>query len=402
MALVVLRDGNPHRMLTLPVWLEVLREAARLGAVVLATPADPPVDPWLSGLAPRAVHDLPAAAGPEEVARTLGLLGASAVLSVSDPDPPRLRDAMAVDLALGRTARARGSAPTVARAMHKGRTRKAWRQQGIQVPEGAWLRGRSHVTALPAAWGERLVVKDVVGWAGEGTTFHDSSETAFREVRSRGGQVVVERFIDGEEVSVDTVVAGRRQLLAGWVLKGPTSGLHPLFRMRYVPNEPIPGRLRAMVAGAVACLRLDGIVDLDLVVDRDGTPFLLEVNPRASGVTAVLRAASGVGAPALGMRLAVGEQPGPIERPACCACEFSVSARSLPRLLAAGRGMSDLVHVHTTVTNNYPARCYLAATEPEGLLRDVERLADACGPKLVEELLDRVSAAERLAARLAA
>jgi ATP-grasp in the biosynthetic pathway with Ter operon len=398
MTLVAVRDGNPHRMLTLPVWLEVLREAARLSARVVATPARPAVDLGPTGLAAAELHALPEDATPEELAALLRRLCASAVLSLSDPDPPRLRDARAADLALDRSPQARGSQVAVARALHKGVTREACTRHGVRVAPGVWTSRPWELTALPAAWGERLVVKDVDGWAGRGMAFHDSREAALADLAGRHAPAVVEAFVAGEEVSVEVVAVGSVRVLAGWVLKGPSDlGVHPLFRLRYVPDLPPPPALTSAALAAVDALGLDQLVELEFVGAKGDAWHLLEVNPRASGVTALLRAANGSGTPAMAMRLAAGEDPGlPSRRH--CACEFSVPPDSWQALVGLAAGMDDLVHLHATVTNAFWPRCYLAADAPDRLRADVERLAAVCGERLITQLDDRIVRARELVA----
>lgn len=395
---MAVRDGNPHRMLTLPVWLEVLREAARLGARVVATPARPAVDLGPTGLAAADLHALPDDAAPEELAALLRRLGTSAVLSFSDPDPPRLRDARAADLALGRPPEAPCSQAAVARALHKGVTREACARHGVRVAPGTWTSRPWELTALPAVWGERLVVKEVDGWAGRGMAIHRTREAALTDLAGRRAPVVVEAFVAGEEVSVEIVAGGAVRLIAGWVLKGPSDlGVHPLFRLRYVPDLPPPPALASAALAAVDALGLDQLVELEFVGKGGDAWHLLEVNPRASGVTAVIRAANGLGAPAMAMRLAAGESPGPTGRRRC-ACEFTVPPDEWPAMVDLARGMDSLVHLHATVTNAFWPRCFLAADTPDRLRADVERLAAVCSDRLPTQLDARIDRARELTA----
>ena len=397
MTLVAVRDGNPHRMLTLPVWLEVLTEAARLGARVVATPARPAVDLGPTGLAPARLHALPDDAAPEELAALLRRLGASAVVSISDPDPARLRDARATDLALGRPPEARGSGPAVARALHKGVTREACARHGVRVAPGAWTPRPWELTALPAAWGDRLVVKEVDGWAGRGMAVHDSREAALADLAGRRTPALVEAFVTGEEVSVEVAAGGAARVVAGWVLKGPSdAAVHPLFRLRYVPDLPPPAALARAALAAVDALGLDQLVELEFVGSSDGAWHLLEVNPRASGITAVLRAANGRGTPAVALRLAAGEDPG-LPGLRRCACEFSVSPDAWPALVGRAAGADCLVHLHATVSNGFWPRCFLAADSPDRLRPTVERLSAVCDGRLPAQLDARIDRARALA-----
>jgi ATP-grasp in the biosynthetic pathway with Ter operon len=384
--LVAVRDGNPHRMLT------------RLGARVVATPARPAVDLGPTGLPAPDLHALPDEATPEELAAVLRRLGASAVLSFSDPDPPRLRDARAADLALGRSPEASCSQAAVARALHKGVTREACARRGVRVAPGAWTSRPWELTALPAAWGERLVVKEVDGWAGRGMAIHDTREAALTDLAGRRAPVVVEAFLAGEEVSVEVVAGGSTPMIAGWVLKGSSdAGVHPLFRLRYVPDLAPPAALTSAALAAVDALGLDQLVELEFVGTGIDAWHMLEVNPRASGVTAVIRAANGLGTPAMAMRLAAGEDPGLPGRRRC-ACEFTVPPDQWPALVALASGVDSLVHLHATVTNAFWPRCYLAAESPELLRADVERLSAVRGEGLVTQLDARVDRARELAA----
>ncbi|HSR24086.1 MAG TPA: hypothetical protein VLW53_11080, partial [Candidatus Eisenbacteria bacterium] len=300
--------------------------------------------------------------------------------------------------AVGRGPDARGSAAAVAAAMHKGITREACERHGIRVAPGAWTPRPRELTALPAAWGERLVVKEVDGWAGRGMVVHDSREAALADLAGRRAPAVVEAFVAGEEVSVEVV--GR--VVAGWVLKGPSDlGVHPLFRLRYVPDLPLPPALTSAVLAAIDALGLDELVEAELVGTAGEAWHLLEVNPRASGVTALLRAANGTGAPAVALRMAAGENPGlPARRR--CACEFSVPPDGWPALVRVAGGLESLVHLHATVTNAFWPRCYLAADSPRRLREDVERLAAVGGEHLLTRLDARIARARELAAAVSA
>jgi hypothetical protein len=180
------------------------------------------------------------------------------------------------------------------------------------------------------------------------------------------------------------------------VLKGASGGAqHPLFRLRYVPDLPPPPGLAALALAAVRGLGLDQLAEVELVGGAGGAWHVIEVNPRASGVTALLRAANGTGSPAVCLRLAAGEGAGLPSR--CrCACEFPVSPPGWAELVRAAQRLPSLVHLHATVTNAFWPRCYLAAGTPDELRRDLERLAPVCGSRLVAELDERVQRAREL------
>src|SRR5437764_7259549 len=173
MPLVLLRCGNPRRMLTWPVWRDAVLACQRLGAIAVASPAHPPAPAGETALPAGLVHPVDEDVGPDQLRDLLAGLGADRVLSTSDPDSATWRDACAVAaLAPAAAQPAAVLLDSIGTALHKGRTRDLCLRAGVPVARGAWA--RDGATAIESARGLQapLVVKEVSGWSGQGMRVH--------------------------------------------------------------------------------------------------------------------------------------------------------------------------------------------------------------------------------------
>ena len=173
--------------------------------------------------------------------------------------------------------------------LDKSRTRELCQRFGAQTPEGFSGAGRRIVDRavdLLERTGQ-VVVKDPHGYAGMGVRTVDD-RTALVRMLDDDEAVVVEEFVDGEEFSVEAVCGPAGLSFVGWMAKGRTDALvHPLNRVRYTPAEPVPAVLRAPCEQLLAASGYRGIVEVELVVEN-GRAYVLECNPRTSGVTATI------------------------------------------------------------------------------------------------------------------
>jgi ATP-grasp in the biosynthetic pathway with Ter operon len=376
---VLVRGGNPRRLLTAPVWLETLAECAARGVPVLAPEPDPPlpVEPQATAIR----EDITAA----ELADVLRRLDCHLALSLSDPDPAALRDAEAF-AAVSRAGKRHLAG--VQTAFDKHRTRELCARLGIPIARGVWTDRPDDLASLGGASG--LVVKETSRWAGEGVHAHETLASAREDVRSRARPVLVEELVTGEEISIEVVRVRDRCTLVGWALKGRSdSGRHPLERLRYAAGLPPPAMSEA-ARRLVEALGLEGIAEVELIAPGADEWVVTEVNARPSGVTPLIRAATGVASPVVALRAATGDEP-PAQpaHPGLAACEFVLPGDYDGAMLSA---LPGLWHLHPSV-DGYAPRCYLAREDAAALAEDV---ALAAGP-LARDLEERVRAAELLA-----
>jgi biotin carboxylase len=174
--------------------------------------------------------------------------------------------------------------------LDKGRTRKLCRDAGVLVPQGLYGAGRSltgrAVELLEQA--DRVMVKHATGYAGEDVSMIDDAAELVRHLEANDDDVVVEEFHSGEEFSVEAVCGEAGVDIVGWVSKGRTDdGGHPLDRVRYAPTETVPSVLSTPCEQLLRASNYRGIVEIELVVAHQGA-YVLECNPRTSGVTPLL------------------------------------------------------------------------------------------------------------------
>jgi len=256
---VVALDIAESVRLAAPVWADLRRYCAELGVEVVSVPPD---------------------AGPAELDGFAARLAGADVAVLACPDP---YTRMARDLVAA--AHGRDAVAALDVLLDKARTRELCRRAGVTVPDGYEGAGHEIADAAAAllARAGRVLVKDPTGYAGTGVTAYDDPDRLAAALGT-DAERVVEVFIHGEEFSVEAVCGATGPVFLGWTVKGLTGDLHPLLRIRYTPAEPVPALLTQPSARLLAASGYRGIVEVELVV-ADGRPYVLEVNPRTSGVT---------------------------------------------------------------------------------------------------------------------
>lgn len=381
MTLTLLRSANPRRMLTCLVWESLVLSAAAAEVVLIAPTPDPPCGPIPDD------HVLSVSGDPtkRELIAALRREPTDAVVSISDPDSRVASDMKAVsESALGR--RPLAQAQAVAVALDKARTREVVGDNAPFVPGGTLNSGdiRRPIPGLPC------VVKDPAGWGGRGVYVCRDEDMFRRALAQTGVPCVVEDWVDGEEVSVEVVRYEGVALVSGWVLKGPTtSSAHPLARLRYAPAVTVPDRLAGPAVRLVEALGLEGVAEVEFVVADE--PLITEINPRPSGVTALIAASCGQSSLSMLCELSAGRKTGGGARPRHAVdVAFSPDARARELV----RRMPTLHYLHSS-PQGFPPRAFLASSDPEEM---VEALRVVCGD-WPEQLLRRVAAAARLSVR---
>lgn len=199
-----------------------------------------------------------------------------------------------------------GSSPTACRmAFDKPVAKSIVRRAGIATPRWAVLSQSTFrelgagvlLDALVARLGLPLVVKPARGGSALGTTVVRTVEdlpAAMVECFAYGEPALIEQWIEGTEVAVSVLDTGDGPRALPAVEIVPESGTYD-YHARYTAGATeffVPARLSAEVAAAVAEVgvaahRTLGLSDLsrtDVIVDRDGIPWLLDVNV-APGMT---------------------------------------------------------------------------------------------------------------------
>lgn len=221
-------------------------------------------------------------AGIEAAVRDLVGVDAIAVFACPDPNTRVAREVL-------RAVLGPQSVAGLDKLLDKSRTRELCRRVGVPVPEGLHGPGpriAESAAGLLARTG-RVVVKDPTGHSGSGVAVI-AERAELLGVLAVDDELVVETFLAGEEFSVEVVCGPTGPQFVGWVAKGCSDGDgHPLDRVRYAPAEAVPEALRAPCERLLGAISYRGVVEIELVV-VDGRAYVLECNPRTSGVTPML------------------------------------------------------------------------------------------------------------------
>jgi S-sulfo-L-cysteine synthase (3-phospho-L-serine-dependent) len=198
-------------------------------------------------------------------------------------------------LATARLARALGLpflSPRVAgAAVDKREQRLACARAGLPVPEWRDADGPDAAAAAVGEWG-RAVVKPANRAAGVAVRLARTEAEARRAWREAadalrpGGRVLVERWLEGPEVSVESIAVGGRQRAVCVTDKVTTAGPHFVEVGHAVPSALAGGERDAVERVALAACDAIGLswgaCHTELKLTADG-PAIVEVNARMAG-----------------------------------------------------------------------------------------------------------------------
>jgi len=195
-------------------------------------------------------------------------------------------------------------------AMDKIMTKRVWLQAGLPTPEYVVLKDQNDLDDALAQIGLPLIVKA----PHEGSTLgvekveHAATlRTAWQQAARFDGEILAERFITGRELTVAVLGSGReaRALPVIEIIapEGNYDYQHKYFLhdTRYLCPAPLPEALaaevRALSEQAYRALGCEGWGRVDLMLDAQNRPWLLEVNtsPGMTGHSLVPMAAKAAG-----------------------------------------------------------------------------------------------------------
>lgn len=185
--------------------------------------------------------------------------------------------------------------------MDKWRTKLLWRGAGLPVPDYALLRADSDFDAVERQLGLPLFVKPANEGSSVGITkvkTPGALAEAYREAAKHDSLVLAERFVGGGEFTVGMLGEGEggdNTLRALPVVKiVPATEFYDYeakyFRddTRYFCPSGLPpdkeAEMQALARQAFTVLGCRGWGRVDVLMDADGTPYLLEINT-APGMT---------------------------------------------------------------------------------------------------------------------
>ncbi|HEX8723389.1 MAG TPA: ATP-grasp domain-containing protein [Pyrinomonadaceae bacterium] len=218
-----------------------------------------------------------------------------------------------------------GLPPEVAEAANdKGLMRDVWKAAGLPIPSYRVVGSLEGLRAAAAEVGFPCVLKPTdCGGSGRGISVvrsADDLEWAFDFARPyvKNDRFIVEQFLDGTEMTVETIsIGGRVTVLA------MSDKVKPELRTRVATSLNYPADLpeatlrevESLVRRAVLAIGIaDGMAHTEVIVTGRG-PALVEVGARGGGghiFHTIIEAVSGVDAPAAAARLLTGL---PVELP---------------------------------------------------------------------------------------
>jgi carbamoylphosphate synthase large subunit len=262
---------------------------------------------------PGTAERIPAGADVTAVVSRLMEWGADGVISLSIPDENALRDSLIVEeLTLyGVRAMMHGVALTECLS-NKWATKQAVTAAGLRTPPGVLMDGdlldgrclpvpayRTALTRQAYKLGFPLVSKPLWDCLGNGIRFIADDQAWARFLESPfEGNAVLEQCLTGELYSVEIIGRGGDYVVQPLILKGPTGGSpsHIFRSVRYSCARPEADRDFAPVRDRLIkmCDRLGahGALEVEMIY-AGGEYWIIEINPRVSGSTALSVAASG-------------------------------------------------------------------------------------------------------------
>jgi len=196
------------------------------------------------------------------------------------------------------------SVESVAIASDKIATMELAQTLGIATPPSIVVEDRGEIFGATARLGLPLVIKLPVATASAGTFVAPTRGEVKRIAATLPpGRVLLQQFVEGTRVDV-TGFAQDGLLIESFAFRhaAASAGGTPTYAV--VEDDP---RLHATLGTFCEALRWTGGIDLDLIRDKSGDLFLLEINPRLSG-TVVFADKLGIDLPGYYLAFVAGEK----------------------------------------------------------------------------------------------
>jgi biotin carboxylase len=177
-------------------------------------------------------------------------------------------------------------------ATYKHLWRRILEREGLATPPGDSCESVRDLDSVASEIGFPILLKPADASGARGIRIVDKAEellSAFRHARrySSGNTVVVEKFVGHNSIAVESfVVDGKVRLIAVGERKLPPAPLCVGLGVT-VPDhlpEEVRSRIAALNRKSIEALGVSyGPVHVDMVVDSDGNPFVIDIGPRLVG-----------------------------------------------------------------------------------------------------------------------
>lgn len=178
-------------------------------------------------------------------------------------------------------------------AMNKGKAKLLYRQHGVPTPDSLTIREGEpfDVDDIIAEMGNRCVVKAIT----EGSTLglymvegRDALAQALVDVFDHDDEALVERFVEGRELTVAVVGTGDAARALPIIEIIPKNDFYD-FESKYAPggsehicpaqvDEQVADRIRELAVRAHNALGCAGVSRTDFILEPDGSAWVLETN----------------------------------------------------------------------------------------------------------------------------
>jgi biotin carboxylase len=222
---------------------------------------------------------------------------------------------------------------TVEATNDKGIMRDKWLSSGLTIPQykvfDSWEDAKKSVDEI----GYPCILKPAdSGGSGRGISVLKSELDIkwaydFAEAYARNGRFIVESYIEGVELTVETFSINKRVFFLAMSDKiKPELKTRVATSLNYpaMINDELRDKVETLVSDALNSLGLiNGIAHTEVIVNKKGTPFLIETGARGGGghiFHTIIEAVSGINAPLLQANWLTGQNPeiGYIQKNGCC------------------------------------------------------------------------------------
>ncbi|MEM3442923.1 MAG: ATP-grasp domain-containing protein [Candidatus Bathyarchaeia archaeon] len=199
-----------------------------------------------------------------------------------------------------------GNSPSVIQKVReKPKFFDALKKLNVPHPETVIASNLLEAKAAAAEIGYPVITKPTEGFGGTNVRLARDSrelERAFSEVSALGSSVLVQKFIDGIHASISILATDKN--VAVLSINEQLLGLHSVFQREpfgYCGNV-VPMRVssstfkkcKATAEKIAFCFGLKGSNGIDIVISRNGMPYVIEVNPRFQGTAECVENVLGV------------------------------------------------------------------------------------------------------------
>lgn len=123
--------------------------------------------------------------------------------------------------------------------------------------------------------------------------------------------VLVDKYIAGKELEVDAICDGRDVFVAGIMELVEHTGVHSGDSISVYPSFSVSGKVKGKILKYTKALGLaigiEGLFNVQFIVDDHDNVFIIEVNPRSSRTVPFLSKVTGYNLPAIATRVILGE-----------------------------------------------------------------------------------------------